>query len=54
MLEVVCRQVRLVHEQHVAPAKYTAITVVETIDGRVVLIVAADGCELEHALAGDR
>ena len=43
-------QVRLVREQYVAPPEYAAIAVVQPIDRGVVLIVAADGGELENCL----
>ncbi len=38
-------QVVLVHEDDVAPAADAAIAIVEAVDGRIVLIVAADGGE---------
>src|SRR5579859_4415114 len=41
------REVLLVHEQHIAATENATVTIIQPIDGRVVLVVAAERGELE-------
>ena len=53
VLDPKLRQIVFIHEHHVASAKNTSIPVIRAVDGRVVLIVAANGREYQ-ALFGNR
>src|ERR1700730_10352606 len=49
-----CLHVGFIHEHHHAAPEHAAIAVVETVDRRIVLIVASEGRKPKHCGIGDR
>jgi hypothetical protein len=47
-----CSEVPLADEQHVAPPGHTAIAVIESVNGRIVLVVAAQRGQRQHVRPG--
>ena len=54
MRQVLRGQILLADEQHVAPPEHAAVAVVEAVDGRVVLVMAAQRGQLQHIRPGHR